>query len=388
MTRMLKYAILSLSLLTIVSTTAVAPALAEIAAYFSSADIFFVQLVVVLHAFAIVPSLLAAIWLAARFSRKKVLMAGLVLFTVAGTLGALVSNIYILLFTRLLLGVGLGMVVPFSTSLIADYFEEEQRQKMMGLSSSLNMLGGMLALVLSGYLAVFSWRIPFLIYLCGLPVFLLIFFFLPDQDYEQKKGKTIPEPFPVHVYKVAFIMLIFSTIFFILTPTMALFLRDNALGDSRTAGFAMAFSSCFGTLSGFLLHRTLKLTGRLFLPTMLLITSAGFSFLHFSTVIGMVFIGTSLIGFSLRSIHPIFFLKATQDVPMEYSVRATAIVTATIYIGQFLAPLFQKLVGTVFHDPSSRFLYLVVALLTLSSVILLLIYSLFSKDKNLQYSKK
>lgn len=379
MTQMLKYAILSLSLLTIISTSAVSPALAEMADYFSSAEIFLVQLVVVLHAFAIVPSLLAAIWLAERFSRKKVLLAGLLTFTVSGILGGAVSNIYVLLALRLILGVSLGMVVPFSTSLIADFFDEGERQKMLGLSTSLNMIGGMFALILSGYLTLVSWRLPFLIYLCGLPVFFLILRALPDDHGKSQKATSASGKFPTHVYKVAFIMLLFSILFFVITPTMALFLKNNGLGDSRMAGFAIAFTTLFGATSGFVLPRTLKITGRFFMPVMLFIISAGFLFLYFSTFIGMVFIGASLIGFSNRSIYPIFFYKATQGVPSEYSIRATAIVSATIYLGQFLAPIFQKCVGTLFQNPSTRFLYLFVAITTIVSAIFVLLKILFQK---------
>jgi biotin transporter BioY len=83
--------------------------------------------------------------------------------------------------------------------------------------------------------------------------------------------------------------------------------------------------------------------------------------------------------------YPIFFHKATQGVPAQYSARATAIVTATIYIGQFLAPLFQRLVGSLFHNPTARFLYLFVAVITVIGVILLLINMLLNKDRSPQF---
>ncbi|HKL67461.1 MAG TPA: MFS transporter, partial [Bacteroidales bacterium] len=200
---MLKPTILSLSLLTIVSTTAVSPALADIAEYFVSADRFLVQMVVVLHAFAIVPTLAVATWLAERYSRKRVVVSGLTVFVIAGIAGGIVNNIYVLLVLRALLGVGLGMVIPFSTALIADFFEGEERQRLMGMSSSLNMAGGMFALVISGYLAVISWRLPFLIYLCGIPVLVLILLYLPDIHDKHKLEENDKRAFPAHVYKVA-----------------------------------------------------------------------------------------------------------------------------------------------------------------------------------------
>ncbi|KRT35376.1 hypothetical protein HMPREF1705_04652 [Acetomicrobium hydrogeniformans ATCC BAA-1850] len=88
------------------------------------------------------------------------------------------------------MGVGLGMVIPFSTSLISDLYEREERTRMMGLSNSFNMLGGMFALVLSGQLAFFSWRLPFLLYASGVPVMMMVAFFLPGEV----AGEKDPQP--------------------------------------------------------------------------------------------------------------------------------------------------------------------------------------------------
>jgi len=386
MINMLKPAILSLSLLTIISTTAVAPALGEIEEYFFAVDRYIVQFVVVIHALAIIPALGAAPWLAGRFTKKRVVIAGLLLFVLSGVTGGMVNNIYLLLCMRAVLGIGLGLVIPFSTALIADFFEGEERQKLMGFSSSLNMVGGMSALIISGFLASISWRLPFLIYLCGIPVIFLILFFLPDKKdtVEEDEGK-IKTPFPKHVYKVAFSMLLLSTHLFIYTPTMALFLKDNILGDSKVAGFAIAFATTGGIFAGLFLPRTLRLTGRFFVPSMLFVISIGFLLLNNAGVIALVFVATFITGFGNRSMYPVFFLKATQGIPRSYSVKATSILSATIYIGQFLAPNLQKFVGFVFNEPSIRFLYLFVAAVTFISGVLIMfqkILAMFRKSES------
>jgi len=386
MINMLKPAILSLSLLTIISTTAVAPALGEIEEYFFAVDRYIVQFVVVIHALAIIPALGAAPWLAGRFTKKRVVIAGLLLFVLSGVTGGMVNNIYLLLCMRAVLGIGLGLVIPFSTALIADFFEGEERQKLMGFSSSLNMVGGMSALIISGFLASISWRLPFLIYLCGIPVIFLILFFLPDKkDTVEKDEGKIKTPFPKHVYKVAFSMLLLSTLLFIYTPTMALFLKDNILGDSKVAGFAIAFATTGGIFAGLFLPRTLRLTGRFFVPSMLFVISIGFLLLNNAGVIALVFVATFITGFGNRSMYPVFFLKATQGIPRSYSVKATSILSATIYIGQFLAPNLQKFVGFVFNEPSIRFLYLFVAAVTFISGVLIMfqkILAMFRKSES------
>jgi len=388
MSKMLKPTILSLSLLTILSTSAISPALGEISSYFSSAERFLVQLVAVLHALAIVPSLFLTSWLASRFSKKRVLMVGLGVFSLAGMGGAMAESIYMLLFSRVLLGIGLGMVIPFSTALIADFFEGKEKERLMGLSSSFNMLGGMMALTCSGYLALYSWRFPFLIYGLGIPVLLVNLFYLPDVIQDQEREKKEHDPLPRQVYQLAGLMFIFCMIFFILTPTMALFLEDNSLGDSRMAGLAISFATLGGFFAGFMLSRTRKWTGKLFLPVMMAMTSGGFWFLYRSSTMGMVFLGAVIIGFANRSIYPTFFVNATRGISREQSVTVTSLLSAMIYVGQFTAPLFQKMVGLIFHETTARFLYLFVALLTAATALILVAHYLFNRQRKLQYSNK
>lgn len=385
---MFKPTVLSLSLLTIISTSAISPALGEISDYFSSADRFMIQLVAVIHALAIVPSLFFASWLTSIFSKKKVLLAGLAVFAVAGMGAVFANSIFSLLFFRIFLGIGLGMVIPFSTALISDFFDGEEKERMMGLSSSFNMLGAMVALTCSGYLAMISWRLPFLIYGVGIPVLILNLIYLPDVFQDRGLEKTVKAAIPGRVYPVAGLMFIFCMIFFILTPTMALFLRDNSLGDARMAGLAISFSTIGGFFSGFSLPKTRKLTGKLFFPIMLAIMSMGFWFLYLSSVLGIVFLGSAIIGFANRSIFPVFFLHATRDISREQSVQVTAILSSMIYVGQFTAPIFQKMVGFVFHDSSSRFLYLFVALLTTVTAVALVTHYIFKRQRELQYSNK
>lgn len=125
------------------------------------------------------------------------------LFSVSGIAGGFANNIWLLLFSRLLMGVGLGMVIPFSMSLISDLYEREERTRMMGLSNSFNMLGGMFALVLSGQLAIFSWRLPFLLYASGVPVMMMVAFFLPGEVAGEKDPQPTGGSLPRNVYFVA-----------------------------------------------------------------------------------------------------------------------------------------------------------------------------------------
>src|SRR5699024_12490516 len=79
---------------------------------------------------------------------------------------------------RLFLGAGVGLVMTHSMSLIYDYFKGKERTQMMSYNSAFSNFGGIITMLLAGWLATFGWRTPFNVYFLGLFIFILFFFFL------------------------------------------------------------------------------------------------------------------------------------------------------------------------------------------------------------------
>src|SRR5699024_11584752 len=91
----------------------------------------------------------------------------------------------IILLFRLLLGAGVGLLMPLSMSLINDYYTGKERTQMMGFNSAFSNFGGIITMLVAGWLASFGWRIPFNVYVLGLGIFILIFFFLAEGAIQQ-----------------------------------------------------------------------------------------------------------------------------------------------------------------------------------------------------------
>lgn len=172
--------ILSLSLLTVMAGAAVAPALEVIRRHFSDASQLEVQLVVCMPALFIVITNMFFGRLASRFGARTLTMAGLALYTVGGAAAGLFNSIWAVLVMRALVGVGVGIIMPLSTGLLTYYFAPEKREGLMGLSSSANQLGGVVATLLAGVLANISWRLSFLVYIMGLISIVLCLIFMPN----------------------------------------------------------------------------------------------------------------------------------------------------------------------------------------------------------------
>lgn len=144
-------AILSLSLLTVMAGAAVAPALGLIQAYYADTDRSLVQMIVSMPALFIAGTNLFLFKpLCKRFRARTLLIFGLLLYTVFGCLAGLFSNILMILVCRALVGIGVGIIMPLSTGLLSFYFTRDKQGPLMGYSSALNMLGGVVATLIAG----------------------------------------------------------------------------------------------------------------------------------------------------------------------------------------------------------------------------------------------
>jgi predicted MFS family arabinose efflux permease len=99
--------------------------------------------------------------LADRFSRSRLLRGAVVLWGVAMLLSAVATSYGFLLGTRLLLGALVAVAGPAIASMVGDYFPESDRGRVYGYILSGELLGAGVGFMVSGQLALLSWRAPF-----------------------------------------------------------------------------------------------------------------------------------------------------------------------------------------------------------------------------------
>ena len=183
-------AILSLSLLTVMAGAAVAPALGVIREYFQDESLTTVQLIISMPALFIMTTNLFFKKLCRLFTVRKLTISGLVMYIVFGCGAGLFSNIYLVLVCRAFLGIGVGIIMPMSTGLISYYFTRDKQDLLMGYSSAMNMMGGVIATLIAGALAMLSWRLSFLVYLMGGLSIIPVVLWIPDEKIAEKTAET------------------------------------------------------------------------------------------------------------------------------------------------------------------------------------------------------
>jgi EmrB/QacA subfamily drug resistance transporter len=107
-------------------------------------------------------------WLSDRFGAKRVYLVSLVLFTAGSALCGLAINAEMLVATRVLQGLGGGMLMPIGMAVLYRLTPPERRGSILGLFGLPIMVAPALGPLLSGYLLQYAdWRLIFLI---NLPV--------------------------------------------------------------------------------------------------------------------------------------------------------------------------------------------------------------------------
>jgi MFS family permease len=97
--------------------------------------------------------------------RRRMFIAGLLVFTVASLAGGLAQDPVLLLSARVIQGAGAAIVAPAALSLITTGFPEgPQRTRAIGLYGAVSSVGFVAGQVLGGVLVEFtSWRAVFLV---------------------------------------------------------------------------------------------------------------------------------------------------------------------------------------------------------------------------------
>jgi EmrB/QacA subfamily drug resistance transporter len=116
-----------------------------------------------------------------QFGRKQVFLGAVVLFTAASLCCGLAGNIYLLIALRAVQALGGGAFMPSATGIVAEIFGEN-RDRAVGLFSSIFPIGGIIGPVLGGvFVTYWSWRGIFLVNIpVGIALLCLGSVFIPD----------------------------------------------------------------------------------------------------------------------------------------------------------------------------------------------------------------
>jgi len=347
--------LLLISTLTIMSGATISASLPGIAARFADVEnvALLSRLVLTLPAVFIALFSPAAGFLVDRFGRKPLLVASLVLFTVAGASGLVLDTLPGLLVGRAALGLAVGGIMTATTALVGDFFRGAARDRYMGLQQAFVGIGGTIFLTGGGFLAEVHWRGPFLIYTVAILLLPAAFAFLPEPARVRQAGPVAGEGRfgrrGVVLLGVLCLAAAVNMIAFYMIPTqLPFYLEHLGFGAPSLAGAAIGAGQLVGVVSALAfapLRRMLGIMGVFGLG----FVSAGLSFLLLSGAesYASVLIAMAVSGICMGTIMPNFAAAAMLLAPPARRGRVSGLLVSGIFIGQFLSPIVSQPLITV-----------------------------------------
>lgn len=350
----------SISALTSLPGLAVSPISEKLQSVFPSATELDIQLLTTLPSLFIIPFILLVGFISEKVGYIRLLYMGLWLYFLSGALYFLCGSIKQLVIVSALLGVGAGIIIPLSTSLVSKFFSGKERTKQYGYVSALTNITLVVATAVTGYLADIQWRLPFLVYLLPIVSILLVpainhagNSLAMSDDVEEKPSASGGIDYRRLVKYMLYYLLI-TYLVMAISINLPFFLGKHGY-DSGVSGIVTSIFFIAMMLPGFFLNRIIAvLKGNILLWSLLLI-GLGLADIFFNSSVVYVTLGCIATGFGYGIAQPyIYDVTASSASPQKATV-ALALVMTMNYVAILISPFIVDYVQELARVESVRF---------------------------------
>lgn len=310
-----------------------------------------------------IPSLMAIfgailVGILERYMKKKHILIIAMILMFCGSLAAFVpetvAGFWVLLGTRVVLGLGRGMIFPMASSFIADLFTGRTRDRLMSYKTAVGGLSGAVFQIIGGMLAVLSWRYAFIGMLMAVPIALMIIFWLKEPQVKPagttesgEKGNPLKS---INAASWFIIVLAgaWNIVQFTYFTNISLAIAGVGLGDTSVAGSISSLQTICCAVGAICYGSFIKghLGGWDLLISCMLEIIGFFILTHFISLPGYI-IGTIFHGIGFGIYNPALILQIVKVLPREGATLGLSLLAGSqnlfqffsAYVMAFLAPL-------------------------------------------------
>jgi MFS family permease len=358
-----KLAIYSFSIL-MMGVIAIAGGMGVIAQHFPGKDI---NALIALPSIPIIIVTIVAGKLQEYVPIKVLVVIGILCFIVGGILPAFMNDFSVILVMRVIFGVGVGLAQTLSSALVGMHFEGAERQKVMGLQTSAQMIGAAVMMFASGYLARFGgWNGTFYVHILGVLSLIVVLLFLPmDKPLSKQKDGAPAEK--VRLTGAAIGWALTLTIFFfggmILAQFLALYMAEHNIGDAGVAGWGTMIFAIGGFLMGLMYGKLNSAAKNATLSIGLFVGVAAYLLVGFSGNVAVTIIGSFLYGACVSIVMASVMTATAMSVAPIAIPLAIALTTCGQNIGSYICPYISLAVAGLFGADLTRNVFIFGAIL-------------------------
>ena len=134
-------------------------------------------------------------WLADRYGRRNLLLLSMVVYAFVGVMPTFLDNLYLIILSRVGVGICEAVLMTVSTTLISDYFKGRARERWLASQTAVASVSALGIIYLGGRLgAALGWRGPFYLYLYSLLLAVGVYWFIWEPAAAQSRSASDARP--------------------------------------------------------------------------------------------------------------------------------------------------------------------------------------------------
>lgn len=362
--------ILSLSLI-LLSSFAVSSCLPDMLQLFPDHDRASVEFLISSPATSMMVMIAVTPFLAKYLSERVIVTLGLLLCGACGIVPFFTHSFQMFSISRILMGVGIGLLNAKAVSLIGERFTGTLRLKLQGIRCSMETIGQAVMFFVVGQLLRFGWNYAFLIY--GLAFVILIMYYAfvpaaPKQAVSEDSNTSAPTSSIAIGSKEKMIILLNFLLGMILVSSAVLmslrltsYVVESGLGTAVDGANILSLSVFAGFIGGLIFGRLMQKFGRLVLPLSLLFMAGGMTAISLGSSLVLVGVGACVCNFFITIGTSYMFNGLSEHLPVGVLNTANSIVLIGCNLGSCTISFVLQAIGLI--NPSLSFAYFCYAIM-------------------------
>lgn len=320
-------------------------------------------------------------------SERFTIILSLCIIGTAGTTPFFFDTFSVIMLSRILLGVGIGLMNTRAVSMIGERYEGETRARLLGFRQSAETIGQTLLTLAAGQLLIISWKSSFLVYTFSFAVLILYLVSVPYADNsktmesvtgEQKKIGNKGQGMTRKELAFSLTNAVLAGVLISTNVTNALripgYIVESGIGTAVEGNNILSLSMFAGFLSGLAFGKIMSKLKRLLLPCLLCTGAIGLLLIALTGNRLGVTAGAFISGFSVSGCVSYVFTSLSENIAKASLNTANTFVLVGCNLGASSAPLILKMIGTVNPELSASFLAYAVLFLCIGAVIFMASY--------------
>lgn len=283
----------------------------------------------------------------------------------------------LLLVSRALLGVGLGIIMPLSNALVlAAFSEENTRSKLIGSGNAMLNIGTIVTNLLGGFLCGFSWQTTFLVYALGAILLALSIFLMREPTHVQaepdqkRRGGKLPA--------LAFLFILYFLLMCVVTQPVIVYsstlLSEAGITNTMVPAMMTSVFSVGGIIVSLVFSGLFKrirnaLMSIAYVAAVIALFACFFGCDTSSPNVLLFGFGALMAGVALLTITCFTPMAISQVVAPEMQSTAMGFVSFAQAAGTFLSTPFAQLAAVLTGSSDVRMVLLVAALLSIALIV-------------------